>query len=129
MQGAEPTTIPERDPAQEPLGAALEYSPDAVVIVNEAGVIVLVNAQTETLFGYERAELLGQPVEVLVPDRLVPDHLQHRDGFMQTPRVRLMGVGLELAGRRKDGSEFPAHRVQPGDLVRSAAATAEPEHP
>jgi PAS domain S-box-containing protein len=99
----------ERRLAQEQLGAALEYSPDAVVIVDEQGTIVLVNEQTEVLFGYPRSELLGQPVERLVPDRLTAAHLQHRDGYVAAPRVRPMGVGLELTGKRSDGSEFPVH--------------------
>jgi PAS domain S-box-containing protein len=99
----------ERRLAEKQLGAALDHSPDAVVIVDEQGALVLVNEQTELLFGYPRSELLGQPVERLVPDRLTAAHLQHRDGYMAAPRVRLMGVGLELTGKRNDGSEFPVH--------------------
>jgi PAS domain S-box-containing protein len=98
-----------RERSQQQLAAALEHSPDAVVIVDADGVILVVNAQTELLFGYERSELVGQPVEHLVPERLAATHLSHRQTFLQAPHVRLMGVGLELTGRRKDGGEFPVH--------------------
>src|SRR5262249_3780889 len=69
--------------------------------------IVLVNSQTEKLFGYTRAELLGRPVEILMPARFAPQHRQHRTGYMAEPRARAMGAGLDLFGRRKDGHEFP----------------------
>jgi PAS domain S-box-containing protein len=94
---------------EEQLQAALEWLPDAVLIVDDRGAIVLVNRQTEMLFGCERSELLGQPVELLVPARFAMAHREHRTAYMAELHVRLMGVGLELAGRRKDGSEFPVH--------------------
>jgi PAS domain S-box-containing protein len=93
--------------AQEWFAALLESAPDAMVIVDRAGVIGLVNAQTEALFGYRREELLGRPVEVLVPERLRAGHLEHRRGYAADPQMRRMGSGLELSGLRADGSEFP----------------------
>jgi PAS domain S-box-containing protein len=93
--------------APDTLRALLEAVPDALVIVDRTGRIVLVNAQTERLFGYHRDELLGQPVEVLVPDRFRDRHVGQRDGYFASPRPRPMGVGLELVGRRKDGHEVP----------------------
>ena len=106
--------------------ALLESAPDAMVIVDTAGIIVLINAQTERLFGYPRHELLGQPVEVLVPERYRPAHTRHRTTYHGNAHPRPMGRGLELFGRRKDGSEFPVEiSLSPldtpeGQLVASA---------
>lgn len=86
--------------------ALLEAAPDAVVIVTSAGRISIVNARTEAMFGYSRVELLGQPVELLVPQQLHGGHRAQRDGYQQKPTLRAMGADRELFGRRKDGSEF-----------------------
>jgi PAS domain S-box-containing protein len=85
----------------------LEAIPDAVVAVNQQGVIIQVNSQTELLFGYTRDELIGQSVEMLVPERQRPQHHLHRESFYSRPKIRRMGSGLDLYGRRRDGSEFP----------------------
>ena len=85
----------------------LEFAPDAIVGIGRDGRVVLANAQTETVFGYTREELLGQPVELLIPERFHAAHPHHRDGYFADPRTRRMGAGLEVFGRRKDGSEFP----------------------
>src|SRR5438552_647918 len=84
----------------------LECAPDAMVIVNKAGEIVLVNSQTEYLFGYSREELLGHSVEILVPNRFGRKHPDLRTGYFHEPRVRPMGKGVELFGLRKDRTEF-----------------------
>jgi PAS domain S-box-containing protein len=97
----------------------LEAAPDAFVVADSRGRIRLVNAQVEKLFGYERSELVGQQVEVLVPDSVKTWHPQHRSGYMGDPRTRPMGAGLQLSARRKDGSEFPV------DIGLSAIETAE----
>src|SRR6478609_2044762 len=85
----------------------IDSAPDAMVVVNDGGTIELVNLQTERLFGYPRAELLGQPIELLIPERFHAAHVGHRTGFIHAPKIRPMGSGLELFGRRKDGSAFP----------------------
>ena len=85
----------------------LDAAPDALVIADGEGTIRLVNAQAEALFGYQRKELLGAPIEVLLPEHLRAAHVGHRDRYAVAPKVRAMGSGLELFGRRKDGSEFP----------------------
>jgi PAS domain S-box-containing protein len=93
--------------AERKFQGLVETAPDALVVVDRDGRIVLINAQTETLFGYARDELLGQPIELLVPDRLRGAHLGHRAGYLGAPGLRPMGSGLDLTGRRKDGSEVP----------------------
>jgi PAS domain S-box-containing protein len=85
----------------------LESAPDPIVIVNHRGEIVLVNTQTEKVFGYWREELLGKPVEILIPERFHSKHIGHRLNYSSDPHTRPMGIGLDLSARRRDGSEFP----------------------
>src|SRR5215469_7661785 len=87
--------------------AILEAMPDAVVAVNHQGVIIQTNSQTEAMFGYTRDELVGQRIEILVPERQRGTHDQHRAEFHARPKIRRMGSGLDLYGRRRDGSELP----------------------
>ena len=84
-----------------------ESSPDAIIATNQKGQITEANSQVEEFFGYSRAELIGQPVEMLIPERFRNAHPHHRKEYNEQPRTRLMGLGLDLHGRRKDGTEFP----------------------
>ncbi len=95
----------------------LEAAPDAILAVDPDGRIVLVNAQAERLFGYRREELVGQPVELLVPVQVRAGHPEYRARYLGDPRPRAMGAGMALAARRKDGTEFPA------EISLSALAT------
>jgi PAS domain S-box-containing protein len=85
----------------------LELAPDGIVIADRGGRIVIANTRAHQMFGYDPGELLGQAVEVLIPERLHQRHIGHREAFHAQPRTRPMGAGLDLLGRRKDGSEFP----------------------
>jgi PAS domain S-box-containing protein len=84
-----------------------ELAPDAILVVDRAGVIVRANAQASEMFGYARDELVGQPIELLVPARARAAHVAERDAYAASPRTRRMGAGLDLRARRKDGSEMP----------------------
>jgi PAS domain S-box-containing protein len=116
----------------------LEFVPDAIVGVGEDGHIVLVNRQVEELFGYARTELIGQPIELLVPKRFRHVHPEHRSKYFREPRTRPMGVGIELFGVRKDESEFPVEislssiewqgKPMAAAAVRDISERAENEH-
>jgi PAS domain S-box-containing protein len=89
------------------LAELLDLSPDALVVVDQSGTIVQANAQVAAFFGYRLQEMLGQPLEALLPERLRAVHAAHRQGYFTAPSARAMGTHLQLVGRRKDGSEFP----------------------
>lgn len=87
--------------------SVLESAPDAMVVIDESGTLLFANRQVSALFGYAKSEVVGQPVEMLLPERFRGRHVAHRKDYIRTVRVRPMGIGLDLFARRKDGSEFP----------------------
>lgn len=101
------TDITARKRQEEKFRAVVEAAPTAMIMIDEAGSIVLTNAQVEKLFGYTQDELIGKKVDILVPDSARPGHPGLRDSFFVDPRPRQMGAGRDLKGRRSDGSTFP----------------------
>lgn len=99
--------LTERQHAEKKFRGLLEAAPDAIIVVSREGIIQIVNTQTEKMFGYDRSEIVGQPIETLVPKRFRKKHTGHREGYYADAPVRPMGVGLELFGLRKNQSEFP----------------------
>jgi PAS domain S-box-containing protein len=95
------------DPSEAKFQALLDAAPDAIVIVNMQAQITIVNRQTEHMLGYRREELIGKPIETLIPERYRAAHVMLRHGYLRHPQTRPMGTGLELYARRKDGSEVP----------------------
>lgn len=106
-QGRTDTAMADRLRVQEQVQMVVESAPNALIMTDPEGRITLVNAQAEKWFGYPREELLGQPVEIFVPERFRSVHPGHRHGFAAKPEARPMGAGRDLFGRRKDGTEFP----------------------
>jgi PAS domain S-box-containing protein len=118
--------ISARKRLEERFRQVVESAPNAIVMIGSTGLIEMVNAQTERVFGYSRDELLGKPVEMLVPERYRPNHPGLRTSFFANPVSRPMGAGRDLYGLRKDGSEFPVEiglnpiATEDGTLVLSA---------
>jgi PAS domain S-box-containing protein len=117
--------VTERKKAETRFRALLDSAPDAMVIVNSDGFIELANAQSEKIFGYPRFELVGQSVEILVPDSVRGTHGEHLQGYFRNPRARAMGAGLDLMALRKDGTQFPVEiSLSPLDGPDGTSVTA-----
>ena len=115
---------------EEAFTALFEAAPDALIVIDEQGTVVLANAQVEALFGYAKNDVVGHPIDVLVPERLRGDHGNHRRRYTDNPRIRPMGADLELFGTRKDGREVPVEislsplRTRSGLFVLAAVRDA-----
>jgi|GEM_PF-507378 len=100
--------ITERKAAEKRFAALMESAPDAMLVVDQTGTLILVNSQVERVFGYKREQLLGEKIEVLVPESIRTKHIAYRDSYIKDPSVRPLGASMELRGQRADGSIFPA---------------------
>ncbi len=118
--------ITDRKKAEEKFRSLLDAAPDATIIVNHKGFIEMINHQTENLFGYQRDELIGKPVEFLIPENVRTQHVQHRADYIKAPKVRAMGAGIELHAIKKDGTKFPVEislsplRTEEGLLISAS---------
>ncbi len=125
--------LADRQKADHKYRALLDAAPDAMVLADERGLIVIVNSQAERLFLFERSQMIGQPVEMLLPSRLRHSHLEHRTQYWREPRVRPMGTGQDLVGIRQDGTEFPVEislspiDLEEGRLVCASIRDATPQ--
>jgi PAS domain S-box-containing protein len=104
---SEGSSVRALDASAATLRGLLESAPDGIIIADASGTIALVNAQAQAMFGYGEAELIGRPLEDLLPDELRDRHREHRHRYMANPTTRPMGIGLRLSGRRRDGTAFP----------------------
>jgi PAS domain S-box-containing protein len=126
VPSGKPSTAVMRSTPAELARSALDAAPDAMIIIDQRGLILFANRQVSALFGYEHDEVIGQPIERLMPDRFRHRHVAHRDEYIKTLSVRAMGSGLDLYARRRDGTEFPVEislsPIKDGDQVLVAAA-------
>ena len=124
--GASLRPLSEAELTDDVIWGLVDAAPDGLVMVDEQGLIVLVNRQAEETFGYDRGELLGKPIETLVPPALRSTHIDDRTHYREDPRMRSMGTGLDLHGYRKDGTEVPVEislsPLRTGDRLRVIAA-------
>ena len=93
--------------SKQGIDAIFQFATEGILVTNEKSEIININPSAEKLFGYEKGELIGQKIEVLIPKRYTEKHVSHRDNFHQNPHARSMGEGMELFGAKKDGTEFP----------------------
>lgn len=108
----------ERKKSESKFIGLLESAPDAMVITSGDGEILMINAQTERLFGFKRDEMTGKKIEFLIPERFHHKHTGHRKGYVENPKIRGMGLGMNLFGKRKDGSEFPVEiSLSPMEII------------